>query len=420
MHKLTTLPTGLRILEIPDRNSPTVTILILVKTGSKYETKEIGGISHFLEHMIFKGTKKRPDPTKIRILIDSIGGICNAFTSFEYTGYFIKTDKKYFDLNFDILSDIYLNSIFPQKEIEREKQVIIAEMNMYLDDPQRHIGDLWHKLLYEDQPAGWYLIGNKKTIMTIKRADFLKYLNEHYSVKNTLVVVSGAYQSKNIVEIKKSFSKINLKEPKEKLPVKEYQKNPEILVENKKIDQTHLILGVRGYSLSNPKFYIQDLLSVILGIGASSRMFDQIREKRGLAYYVYTESDKFTDHGYLVTSAGVHNDKALEVIKLILKEYKKICEKSVPLSELKKAKELTKGRLAMFLEKSDEKAFFYGLQEIQQRKILTPDEINKRINEITSSQIMAVSRDIFKNQNLNLSLIGPFKDKSKFAKILKL
>lgn len=420
MHKLITLPTGLRILEILDKNSPTITILILVKTGSKYETKEISGISHFLEHMMFKGTKKRPNPMDIKISIDSIGGIWNAYTSFEYTGYFIKTDKKHFNLNFDILSDIYLNSIFPKKEIEKEKQVIIAEINMGLDDSQHHVGDLWHTLLYGDQPAGRHIIGTKETVASINQSDFFKYLNEHYTAKNTLIVISGSYGSNDILKIKKTFSKINQKEPKEKLAVKEIQKKSESLIYNKKTDQTHFILGVRGYSFLNPKFYVQDLLSVILGHGASSRMFDQIREQRGLAYYVYTDSDKFSDHGYLATVAGVHNDKVMEAVQLILKEYKKISEKSVSFSELKKAKEFMKGRLAMSLEKSDEKAFFYGMQEINKGKILTPNEINNRISEITPSQIMAVSRDIFKNQNLNLSLVGPFKDKNKFAKILKL
>ena len=421
MYKKHTLENGLRIIEIPEADSPTITLLVLVEAGSKYETKDINGISHFLEHMIFKGTKKRPTPFDIAAPIDSVGGGFNAFTGQEYTGYYIKVEKRYFDLALDVLSDIFLNSIFPKEEIEKERGVIVAEINMYLDMPQRYVGELWHEVLYGDQPAGWDVAGKKEVIKNVQRDDFLKYLHEHYLAPGTLVVVSGGFgMGDKLAKIKKAFSPIKNNSPRGKISVIENQNQPKSLLFYKKTDQTHLILGGRAYSFFDKRVYAQDVLSAILGGGMSSRLFQVIREEMGAAYYVRSDSENFTDHGYLAAAAGVHNERVIDVLKVILKEFKKIKDFSISPKELKKAKDFIKGGLALSLERSNDKAFFCGMQEILKRKILTPKEIFKAIDAVRVSDIKAIASDIFRGDKLNLALIGPFKDKKPFEKILNI
>jgi len=419
-HK-TTLKNGLRILTVPQKNAQAVTVLALVGTGSKYEKKEISGISHFLEHMFFKGTKKRPSPLAIAEPLDRVGGIYNAFTSQEMTGYFAKVEASKFELAMDWVSDIFLNSILPLKEIEKEKKVIIEEINMIYDHPMSYIGVLWLKLLYGDQPAGWSIAGTKESVAKINSRKLLEYRLKQYSSENTIVAVAGNFKDKSAVNsVKKYFSKIKTEKPIEKLKVVERQKNPQCLLEEKKTDQTHLHLGVRGFNLFHPRRYIQEVLGAILGGMMSSRLFTEIREKLGLAYYVSTETEEGPDTGFLVTQAGVDNQKVEKAILAILKEYKKMTQKEISQSELKKAKDNIKGKMALLLEPSDAQAFFYAGQEILERKILTQKEIFDKINQVNRADILMTAREIFRPEKLNLALIGPFKDKEKFQKLLKI
>lgn len=421
MYKKVTLKNGLRIITIPMKNTKAVTVLALVGTGSKYERKEINGISHFLEHMFFKGTKRRPSTLKIGETLDKVGGIYNAFTSKEFTGYFAKVEKSHLDLALDWVSDIFLNSKIEEKEIKREKGVIIEEINMYLDTPMRYIEDLWEKLLYGDQPAGWLTIGSKENILRFRRKIFLDYLRNHYSALNTIVCVAGNFNQREIKEkIKKYFKKINKTSPQSKIKVIEGQKEPQALPWFKKTDQTHLCLGVRGYNLGQPQIYAQEILATILGSSMSSRLFISIRERKGLAYYVRTSSELYTDSGYLVTQAGVPHKNVKKVISLILKEYKNIRDKKVPKKELQKAKDYLKGNLTLSLELSDSQASFYASQELLTGKILTPKEKFARIDKVTINDVQRAAKEIFKAEKLNLALIGPHKDKIKFQQLLKL
>ena len=421
MFKKTTLKNGLRVLAIPMPNTKTVTVLILVGTGSKYETKEINGISHFLEHMFFKGTEKRPTSEEIVKDMDRIGGEYNAFTSKETTGYFAKVDAKHLDLALNWISDIFLNSKFDEAEIEKEKNVILEEINMYYDLPMHYIGILWEQLLYGDQPAGWPVWGNKEVISNLKRDNFLQYLKFHYSANNSLVCVAGNFNEANIVqEIEKYFSRLNGRDFKNKEKVKEKQDKAKLLVYVKKTDQTHLCLGVRGYNLFHPDRYVLSVLGVILGGFMSSRLFQEVREKKGLAYYIRTSVETNADTGYLVTQAGVSNDKAEESIQTILKEYKKIKEQKITAEELARAKEHLKGNMLLNLETSDEMASFIGAQEIIKKEILTPEEIFNKIDKVSIDDIKRVAQDIFKPEKLNLAMIGPVREKEKFEKLLKL
>lgn len=417
------LSNGLRIITVPQKSTQAVTVLVLVGTGSKYETKEINGISHFLEHMYFKGTKKRLNSFEVVEPMDKIGGIYNAMTSQEYTGYFAKVEDSYLESALDWVSDIFLNSVLPEEEIEKEKGVITEEINMIYDHPMHYIGYLWLKLLYGDQPAGWNIAGTKENILSFSRSNLADYMEKQYVAKNTILCISGNFnQKKAIKSAKKYFSEIKEGKPEEKPKVVEEQDTPRCLLEERKIDQTHLYLGVRGFNVFHPQRYAQEILGTILGEGGmlSSRLSMEVRDKLGLAYYISTEVEEDSDTGFLATRAGVDNQRVEQAISTILKEYKKISRIKVPAAELKKAKDNVKGRLALSLETSDAQASFCAGQELLEGKILTPKEIFSKIDKITQNDILKVAKEIFRPERLNLSLIGPFGDREKFQKILKL
>jgi len=420
MFRKITLKNGLRIIIVPQKSTQAVTVLTLVGTGSKYEIKEINGISHFLEHLFFKGTKKRPSSVKVVEPLDKIGGIYNAFTGEEYTGYFAKVEASHLDLALDWVSDIYFNSLLPEKEINKERGVIIEEINMYLDTPMIYIEELWKEVLYGNQPAGWPITGTKENVMKMKKEQISNYRKKQYVASNTIVCVSGKVNFKVINKIKKYFSKIKTTRPDQKQSVVENQTEPACLLYSKNSDQTHLALGVRGYNLFHPQRYTQEILGTILGGMLSSRLFVEIREKLGIVYYIKTNIDSDPDTGFLVTQAGVDNKNVEKAILTILKEYKRISQKKVPKDELKKAKDYIKGKTALLLESSDVLASFYAGQELLEKKILTLEEVFKKIDKVSANDILKVAKDVFQPKKLNLSLIGPFKDKKRFQKLLKL
>ncbi len=417
-HK-TILKNGLRIIATPLKNTRAITLLILISTGSKYEKKEINGISHLLEHMAFKGTSKRPHTLDIAKELDGVGGIYNAFTGKEFMGFWIKVDSKHLELSCDVLSDMIFNSLFQEKEIEKEKRTIIEEINMYLDMPQTYVLELWEKLLYGDQPAGWTIAGEKETFRKISRKDVLDYFKSQFGAKNTVISLAGNFEEKEIVHtIKKFFGKFKgIKNP-EKKPVVEKQKKPEVLIQTKETDQTHLALGVRAYNLFSDKRYPLAVLANLLGGIMSSRLFIEVREKKGLAYYIRTFAENYTDTGYLVTHAGVDNKRVSEAIKIILREYKDLKTKKISKEELSKIKDNAKGHLYLGLETSEAWASYNGSQEILKRKILTLEQECALIDKITQDDILKISKEIFQPKKLNLALIGPFKDKTKFEEIL--
>jgi predicted Zn-dependent peptidase len=418
MFKKTTLKNGLRIITVPSKSTQTVTVLVLVGTGSKYEKEEEKGISHFLEHMYFKGTKKRPSSLEIAETLDKVGGIYNAFTSQEYTGYFAKVSREHFDLALDWVSDIFLNSTLPEKEIEKERGVIIEEINMRKDHPMEHVQILWQKLLYGDQPAGWDIAGEVDTVKKISRNDLIEYRRSQYVASNTIVCLAGNFNEREGIEkVKKFFSKIKIGKSREKPKVIEKQERPEILFEKRETDQTHICLGVRGINLSDERRYAQEILGLILGGMMSSRLFERIRTKLGIAYYIETDVFSDPDTGYLVTRAGLNNEKLEEGVLEILKEYRKIKREGVSKSELKKAKDCLKGKMNILLESSDAKASFFATQEILEKRILTPDQIFKKIDKVSQNDILKLAREIFRPEKLNLALIGPKEVKREILRI---
>jgi len=334
------LRNGLRVITVPMKDNPTATVLVLVEAGSKYETKKINGLSHFLEHMCFKGTIKRPKAIDISKELDALGSQYNAFTAQEYTGYYAKSDARHFSQIFDVISDIYLNSTFPDIEMQKEKGVIIEEINMYEDMPNRRVQDLMMQLLYGNQPAGWNIAGQKKNILNMKRDDFVKYKKMHYLPEATAIIVAGQITEKNVLkEVNKVFAKIPRGMKAKKLKTKEIQRKPEILVSFKKTDQTHFVLGVRSYDLFDKKNAVLSVLAGILGGGMSSRLFQKLREEMGVGYYVRAYNDAYTDHGFLQISAGVDNKRINEVIEAVLLECKKLKNQKISKEELNKVKE---------------------------------------------------------------------------------
>ena len=414
------LKNGLRLVTIPMKDNPTATVLVLVEAGSKYEEKKVNGISHFLEHMCFKGTTKRPKAIDISKELDTLGSQYNAFTAQEYTGYYAKSDAKHFRKIFDVVSDIYLNSIFPETEMEKEKGVIIEEINMYEDMPQRHVQDLIMELLYGDQPAGWNIAGEKKNILKMKREDFVKYKRQHYLPEATVLIVAGSVTEKEVMkEVKKVFGKISRGKKISKIKTREIQKKPGVLVSFKKTDQTHFVLAVRTHDLFSKKNATLSVLGGVLGGGMSSRLFQKLREEMGVGYYVRAYNDAFTDHGFFQVSAGVDNKRIEEVIKAVLDECNKLKIYEISEEELNKVKEYLIGNMKLSLESSDDIANFYGGQELLKRELKSTQEKAEEIRKVTAGEIQNLAKDIFKNEKLNLALIGPFKEKAKFSKILR-
>ncbi len=420
MFKKIVLDNGMRVILVPQKDSLSTTVLVLVEAGSKYETKEINGVSHFLEHMCFKGTKKRPKPIDIAVELDSLGAAYNAFTAQEYTGYYAKVRSNHLDKALDIISDIYLNQIFDSQEIKKEKGVIVEEINMYEDDPKRKIWSIFMELLYGDQPAGWDIAGTKETVRNMRQADFFKYHQDNYVAKATIVVVAGSFnESEALDKVKNYFNGISTAEKISKEKTKESQSQPGIILKYKDTDQTHIVLGTRAFDVFDKRRYVLDILSGVLGGGFSSRLWRKIRDEMGAAYYVGCGDDLYSDHGYLVVPAGIDTSRVDEIISAILGELKRLVSEEIGGKDLDLAKEHLIGDLVLGLETSNSLAGFYGGQEILTKKIITPEQLIEKLKSVSAKEVMDLAQDIFKNEKLNLAIIGPFKEKEKFEEILK-
>ena len=392
-------------------STKSITVLVMVATGSRYETRKINGISHFLEHMMFKGTAKRPGALDISRELDSIGAEYNAFTSKEYTGYYVKCASEKFDIAMDVIFDIFQNSKFDQNEIEKERGVIIEEINMYLDTPQRYVNDIFEELIYKDQPLGYQTQGEKEVIKKISRDDFVKYFQAHYFDKNTVVAVAGQIQADEVKDkVGKYFSNIRDSKPTLAEKTIEDQIKPAIKVLYKKTDQTHFNLGFRSYNYFDHKSEVVGLISAILGSGMSSRLFSEVREKRGLAYYIGSFNNPYADVGYIGIRAGVNNERLYEALKVSLDQCRKLVNEPVPQEELKKIKDYIHGKTAIGLESSDDMASFYADQQLLKRELLTLEEKLNIIDNISIADIQSVAKEIFQSSKLNLALIGPFQE----------
>jgi len=411
----------LRIVLVPQPRSLAASILILVEAGSEYETKNINGISHFLEHMMFKGTANRPKVGQIAEELAALGAQSNAFTSQEYTGYWAKAEWHKLPKILDIVSDLYLNPIFNPEEIGKERGVIIEELNMYEDTPTRRVQELFNSLLYGDQPAGWDVGGRKDVIRKIMRNDFLRYRKARYVSKKTVVVVAGRFgESRVLAQIRSCFGGLKRHSGPSKPRTKDLKQKSSVMLKFKESGQSHLVLGTRAFDIFDKRRYALQVLADVLGGGMSSRLFRKVREEMGAAYYVNAGVDFLLDHGLFAVSAGVSHEKIEAAIKVILEELCRISEETVPQKELQKSKEHLIGGLILNLETSDELGAFYGEQEILKTSILTPSQLIAKIKAVRAEEIRSVSREIFKDEKLNLAIIGPYRKERIFKKILRL
>ena len=416
-YQLHTLPSGLRLVTVPMPAAKTATVLMLVKCGSKYETKDLGGISHFLEHMMFKGTQRRPGYLDISRELDGIGASYNAFTSKEVTGYYAKAAATKIDTIMDVVFDIFLNSKLEAGAMEIERGPINEELRMRRDDPQQHIGRLFEELLYGDQPAGWEIGGTEATINAMQAPDLRRWFDTHYVAENTIIAVAGGIDPEQVkAKVEQLFENIRQAEKASKLAVVEVQNVPGIKTASKDVEQLYVSLGVRGYNMFDDRRYPAGLMAQILGGGMSSRLFDEVRQKRGLAYYVWAGNTNYTDSGYFEVGAGLNQAKATEGIKVILAEMAKVATEGVTQEELKRVKDQAEGRMAFTLESTSGVTDDYGGSVLFYDKVITPEEELAKIQAVTQNDIQAVASDIFTDERLNMAVIGPAVDSRFFRK----
>lgn len=416
------LANGLRVITVPLPQIESVTVLILVGAGSRYENKKNNGISHFLEHMVYKGTKKRPLAIDIPAEIEGIGGSWNAYTSKDHTGFYIKAAKTQLPHLFDILSDILQNSLLKHEEIEKEKGVIVEEIHMYEDMPIQKVSEVYDNLMYGDQPIGWDIAGTPELVRSFNRDTFLNYWHKHYTPSNMVVAVAGGVNEKEVTKLADNYlGKMKDGEHGKELPAKIDQKGPRVKIKYKDTEQAHMCLGVPSFPLNHPDRYNLSLMSAVLGAGASSRLFDEIREKRGYAYYCKAWNDQYTDVGHFVTQSGLVLSKVDEAVKIILEQFMLLAsgKRKVEKAELSRAKELLKGHLILSLEDSKNVAGHFGTDELIEGKVHKIEEIIKKIDGVTSEDIIRVAQVLFKPDQLNLAVVGPFKEKERFEKLLK-
>jgi predicted Zn-dependent peptidase len=413
------LDNGLRILTAPMESAQSVTCAIMLAAGSRYETPDTNGIAHFSEHMFFKGTERRPTARDISQEIDSIGGEFNAFTGKEYTGYYVKCAAESRDVALDVLVDMLRNSKFAPEEIDREKGVIIEEMNMYYDTPRDFIGGVYEELLYGDQPLGWDIIGRKETIRAATHDTFHSYVDQWYRPTRMVVGVGGKIGDglhERIAELLGDLPEAETGEPD---PVRlSVNGGPQVKVHTKASDQAHICLGVHSYPLEHPDRYILQVLSTVLGGGMSSRLFTEVRERRGLAYYVYGLNHSYTDAGSLYAQAGVDINRIDDAVTTIAAELRKIAQDAVPDDELQKAKSFAKGRFVLQLETSQGLIMFGLRREVLESRTPDPEEVTAEIDKVTAEDVQRVARDVIETRGPNLAVIGPFDDPARFEKLL--
>ena len=415
-----TLGNGLRVLTAPMPQAKSVACFLMMAAGSRYETRETNGIAHFAEHMFFKGTERRPRARDIAGEIDAIGGEFNAFTGKEYTGYYVKCAAEHRDVALDVLVDMIRHSKFEPEEIDREKGVIVEEMNMYFDTPRDFVDSVYDSLLYGDQPLGWDIIGTKDTVREATRETFLGYLDRWYRAPRVVAGVGGNLGDGLLPKLEELLGDLGNGSTAGPSPVSVDQSSPRVKIHTKASDQAHLRFGVHSYPIDHPDRYALSLVATVLGGGMSSRLFTEVRERRGLAYYVYGYNQGYTDTGTLYAQAGVDINRIDDAIGTIVSEFGRIAAEPVGSEELEKARSYAKGRLVLSLE--DPKGMIlFGLRgEVLEDRVREPDEVLGGFDAVTAEDVQRVAQDVIRESGLNLALIGPFEDAERFEKILAL
>lgn len=420
MYQKKVLANGARFITAQIPGTEAATVLVLYKVGSRCETRSQNGVSHFIEHMMFKGTERRPETIDISRDLDSVGAEYNAFTSRDHTGYYIKIEQDKIELALDMLSDMLHNSKFDEKEIEKESGVISEEIRMYEDNPLMFIEDLLEETMFGDHPLGWKISGDVKTVKSFDRKMMVEYRDRFYGPDNVVIALSGKFGEKEAALAEKYFGAAGAKV---KSDFKKFNfgaaGKPKIKIQFKETEQAQLAIGFPGFSHFDPNLYALQLLSIILGGYMSSRLFISIREKRGLCYFIKSFTNVYEDTGNLVIQSGLDKSRLTSAVGAIFEELDKVIKSGVTEEELSRAKECIKGRLVLALEDSSEVADWYAKQELLTGEILTPEEKLKKIFAVTAADVKRVAKDVMQKNKMSVALIGPFKDEKPFAQLLK-
>jgi len=421
MYKKEVLDNGVRIITSCGKDRQSFALGIWLNVGSRFESPQIWGISHFLEHLVFKGTKKY-SCQQIKESIEGVGGSLNGFTSEEATCYLVKIPATYVDMAVDILSDMVINPIVPAKEVEKERTVILEEIKMYKDLPQSYVHELLDSLLWPDQPLGMSVLGTNETVSNINRDQLLGYKEEYYTPENIVISAAGRMDHEQLVKkINFRFGRIKKKKLNTAKPALKSQKRPQITLSDKKTEQTHLALGFHGLKRDHPLKYGLGLLNVILGANSSSRLFNEIREKRGLAYEIGTNLKRLKDTGAFIVHAGVDNDKATRTIALILEQLQKTKDRLVEKDEFKRAKEFYFGQLMLSLEDTMDQMLWIGESTLSLNRTFSVKDVIREVGRVKREDLRKLSRLIFRQENINLAVIGPVKDRQRqIQRLLKL
>ncbi|HSI20487.1 MAG TPA: pitrilysin family protein [Verrucomicrobiae bacterium] len=401
------LPNGISLIVVPLESTATVTSMVFMGVGSRNESDDQQGLAHFTEHMVFKGGRTYKTAQQVAQTLDAVGGEFNAFTSQEFTGFYTKTDASHTELGLDVLSDMVLHATFPAEELEKEKGVIVEEINMYEDMPMRKVGHVLMDLLFGDTPLGRKILGTKESVTAFTRADFEKYREMFYMGSMCTVALAGAITPERAKELVwKYFNE--LPQGESYTPsMAVWRTDQKVLLDKSDSEQTHLIIVAKAFPHSDPRQPTFRLLNTILGSTMSSRLFVSVREQQGLCYYVRSGTDSYRDVGFLYASAGVDNKRFPQAVEAIVKEFKKMRDEEVSPEELDRAKQHLLGKAAITFESSDEVAEYYGIQDLEEKSQETVAEYLEKVQKVTAEDIQALAKEVFQNEHLRLAAVGP-------------
>ncbi len=420
------LPNGIRLILSPSQESQTAAIIVMFGAGSRYETPETNGMAHFLEHMFFQGTDKRPDDHDITKALDGLGAEYNAFTGKDHTAYYVKVAHHKLPVAIDVLSDILLHSKFDEAELEKEKGVIVEEINMYEDNPVMYIHDVFETKMFEGNSLGWEIAGSRDTVRAMNRKKLVDYYQQQYRGDNTVIVVTGRFDDKMEQLVTEAFATLPGKPaeypfpPKFQFPVFTVnQTEPRVSVVHRDSEQAQLILGFPAFSSLDKDEITGHVLATILGGNMSSRLFIAIREKQSLAYSVRAGLSSFQDTGYFSVQAGLDKSRLETAIKVIREELDRVANEGVDEEELQRAKDYLIGRMSISLEDTSSLANWYAEQETLLNRTLSPEQKFDLVRAVTKEQIQAVAKKLFDISKATLAIIGPYKTDTQFYDLLK-
>jgi predicted Zn-dependent peptidase len=416
----TQLANGVRVVTSRMDHVRSASLIITFAAGARHEQDDHAGVSHFLEHMVFKGTNRRPDPISITREIEEVGGVINAGTSREHTNYWVKVPGVHLEKAFDVLADMLLESTFRNEELEKERWVIFEEIHGIHDTPDDYIHDMIDELVWDGNPVGRPIIGTEATIGAMTRDDVINYMRGNYHPNRLVISAAGEIDHEHVVRLaERTFGQMPAGAPPSLQPCSVTQAAPKLHVLNRPTEEAHLCLGLPAISYKDDRRQVQDTIDAILSSGMSSRLFEEIRERRGLAYAVFSYFRGYQDVGQGVIYAGTDPEKVDETVTAIANELWRLREEPVPPAELNRNKELRKGRISMGLEDSRAVAGWIGSQELLFEEILTPDQVMEEIDQVTSEQVQELATELLRPERLSLAVIGPFPEEDRFRSLLE-